>query len=179
MEPTFYSRPVVEVARDLIGCTVSHAGARGVIVETEAYHQSETACHAHVGLTPRTHILFGPPGRAYVYRSYGIHWCANLVCSRAGMGAAVLLRAMFPTGGVETIQKRRGEVRPWDLANGPGKLTAALGMTRAHDQQPMRASEVVVRSGIVVPDEEIRVTPRIGITKAVDWPLRYLWTRSS
>jgi DNA-3-methyladenine glycosylase len=177
----FFKRTAPEVAHDLLGAVlVSRVAGQivtGLISEVEAYLGLEDpASHAWRG---RRHAqnegLYRPAGWWYVYRSYGIHWCANLVCSGAGEGAAVLLRAMIPTGGVGTIQERRGDVRPRDLANGPGKLAAALGMTRAHDQQPMRASSVVVRAGDPIPDEQVRVTPRVGITRAVDWPLRFLW----
>ena len=128
MEPGFYARPVLEVARDLVGCTVSHAGATGVIVETEAYHDTEPACHAFVGLTPRTRVLFGPPGRAYVYRSYGIHALLNAVCEPEGVGAAVLIRALEPLEGIELMRARRGQERGEELCSGPGKLTQALGI---------------------------------------------------
>src|SRR5207302_10079866 len=107
----FYRRPVVEVARDLIGCVVWHAGCAGVIVETEAYHQSEPACHAFVGLTARTATLFGPPGNAYVYRSYGVHALLNAVCERQGVGAAVLIRALEPVERIELMRRRRGMER--------------------------------------------------------------------
>ena len=100
MKPSFYDRPVVEVARDLVGCVVTHQGASGVIVETEAYHESEPACHAYAGLTPRTATLFGPPGRAYVYRSYGVHAMLNAVSESEGVGAGVLIRALEPVDGV-------------------------------------------------------------------------------
>src|SRR5438876_5086060 len=103
----FYARPVLEVAPELIGCRVQHAGVRGVIVETEAYHESEPACHAFNGLTPRTRTLFGPPGRAYVYRSYGVHALLNAVCEPEGVGAAVLIRALAPLTGVEQMLARR------------------------------------------------------------------------
>ena len=108
MNPEFYARDVVTVARDLVGCTVSHGATTGMIVETEAYHDSEAACHAHVGVTPRTHILFGPPGRAYVYRSYGIHALLNAVCEPEGVGAAVLIRALEPLEGIDLMRERRG-----------------------------------------------------------------------
>ena len=106
----FYDRPVLEVARELIGCTVEHDGARGVIVETEAYHESEPACHAYAGLTPRTRTLFGEPGRAYVYRSYGIHALLNAVCEPEGVGAAVLIRALAPVAGIDRMAARRGHL---------------------------------------------------------------------
>ena len=123
---------MLEVARELIGCALVHDGVAGVIVETEAYHESEPACHAFIGLTPRTRTLLGPPGRAYVYRSYGIHALFNAVCEAEGVGAAVLIRALEPSTGVASMRARRG--RPAsrdgaraDLCSGPGKLTQALG----------------------------------------------------
>jgi DNA-3-methyladenine glycosylase len=178
---SFFQRAAPEVARDLIGAVIiSRVGGRevtGRISEAEAYlGREDPASHAWNG---RRHAqnegLYRPAGWWYVYLSYGVHWCANLVCSPAGMASAVLLRAMIPTGGIPVIQRRRGGVDPRQLSNGPGKLTVALGMTRAHDQQPMRISPVVVRQGDAVPESEVLVTPRIGITKAVDWPLRFLW----
>ena len=115
---SFYDRPVVEVARGLVGCVVSHDGCSGVIVETEAYHHSEPACHAFVGLTPRTSTLFGPPGRAYVYRSYGIHALLNAVAEPRGVGAAVLIRALAPMDGVELMRARRNlRIRPFGAAH--------------------------------------------------------------
>ncbi|CAA9506661.1 MAG: DNA-3-methyladenine glycosylase II, partial [uncultured Solirubrobacteraceae bacterium] len=118
----FYARPVLEVAHALIGCVVSHGDTAGVIVETEAYHESEPACHAFVGLTRRTRPLFGPPGRAYVYRSYGIHSLLNAVCEPAGVGAAVLIRALEPLHGLETMSARRATDDSSQLCSGPGKL---------------------------------------------------------
>jgi DNA-3-methyladenine glycosylase len=170
----FYARPVVEVARDLIGCVVSHAGASGAIVETEAYHHDEPACHAFVGLTPRTATLFGPPGRAYVYRSYGIHALLNAVCEPAGVGAAVLIRALEPLDGVASMRARRGAVPDGELCNGPGKLTQALGIELGENGTDLAAGPVRVLprpAGRPVP--ELIAGPRIGITKAVELPWRF------
>ncbi|MDP9136024.1 MAG: DNA-3-methyladenine glycosylase, partial [Actinomycetota bacterium] len=125
LEPSFYDRGVVDVAHDLLGCVVRHGDCAGRIVETEAYHHSEPACHAYVGLTPRTRVLFGPPGRAYVYRSYGIHSLLNAVCEPEGEGAAVLIRALEPIEGVDPMRERRGVESVRDLCSGPGKLTQA------------------------------------------------------
>ena len=178
---SFFRRAAPEVARDLLGAAlISRIGGRevtGLISEAEAYlGRDDPASHAWNG---RRHAqnegLYRPAGWWYVYLSYGVHWCANLVCSPGGAGSAVLLRAMIPVDGVPVIQRRRGPVSLRDLSNGPGKLTSALGMTRAHDQEPMRISEVVVRTAEPIPDEQVLVTPRIGITRAVDWPLRFLW----
>src|SRR3954447_5305574 len=123
---TFFARPVLDVARELIGWTVRHGDTAGVIVETEAYHMDEPACHAFVGVTPRTETLFGPPGVAYVYRSYGIHALLNIVCEPEGVGAAVLIRALEPTEGIELMRLRRRLDRVENLCSGPGKLTQAL-----------------------------------------------------
>jgi DNA-3-methyladenine glycosylase len=170
----FYERPVLEVARSLIGCTVEHAGTAGVIVETEAYHDSEPACHAFVGLTPRTRTLFGAPGRAYVYRSYGIHALLNAVCEPEGVGAAVLIRALEPFVGIETMRRRRGLTRAEDLCSGPGKLTQALGISLEENGSSLTSGPI--RIG---PRTDVWKTPavvsgtRIGITKAVDLRWRF------
>ena len=171
---SFYDRPVLEVAPDLIGCVVSHDGCAGVIVETEAYHDSEPACHAFVGLTPRTRTLFGPPGVAYVYRSYGIHACLNAVCERPGVGAAVLIRALEPLAGLELMRARRGMDDDTALCSGPGKLTQALGITLEHNGGDLQSGPVQMsarppgwRHPPIVPG------PRIGLTKAVELPWRF------
>jgi DNA-3-methyladenine glycosylase len=174
LDPAFYGRPVVEVARDLVGCTVSHGGATGVIVETEAYHQSEPACHAFVGLTARTSVLFGPPGRAYVYRSYGIHALLNAVCEPEGVGAAVLIRALEPLSGLEEMRARRGLSRVDDLCSGPGKLTQALGIELGENGTDLARGPV--RFGSPPPGwESPRIVSgvRIGITKAPELPWRF------
>ena len=170
----FYDRPVLEVARELIGCTVEHRGVAGVIVETEAYHESEPACHAFVGLTPRTSTLFGEPGRAYVYLSYGIHSLFNAVCEPEGVGAAVLIRALAPTVGIETMRSRRGQVRDRDLCSGPGKLTQALGISLAENGVDLSDGEIRIRprdEGWLEPD--VVEGTRIGITRAVDLRWRF------
>jgi DNA-3-methyladenine glycosylase len=174
LDATFYARPVLDVARDLLGCVVRHGPTAGVIVETEAYHDSEPACHAHIGLTARTHILFGPPGRAYVYRSYGIHALVNAVCEPEGVGAAVLIRALEPIEGVELMQERRGLTRVEDLCSGPGKLTQALDI-----ELDLNGSDLAtgpIRFEPAAPGwEEIDVVtgPRVGITKAAELPWRF------
>jgi DNA-3-methyladenine glycosylase len=175
----FYDRPVLEVARELIGCTVEYGGAGGVIVETEAYHESEPACHAFVGLTPRTRTLFGEPGRAYVYRSYGIHALLNAVCEPEGVGAAVLIRALAPLAGVEDMYARRGltgngVVRERDLCSGPGKLTQALGISLAANGTDLANGPVRIaprRSDWLEP--AVIEGTRIGITRAVELPWRF------
>lgn len=170
----FYARPVLEVARDLLGCVLSFGGGAGVIVETEAYHDSEAACHAHVGLTPRTHVLFGPPGRAYVYRSYGVHALFNAVAEAEGVGAAVLVRALAPTEGLEAMRARRGRDGLEELCSGPGKLTQALGMDLAQNATDLATGPVSITpppAGSEVP--EPLVGPRVGITRAVELPWRF------
>lgn len=160
---------MLEVARDLVGCAVVHGDTAGVIVETEAYHESEPACHAFVGLTPRTRVLFGPPGRSYVYFSYGIHSLLNAVCEPEGVGAAVLIRALRPTTGVERMAERRG--RSTGLCDGPGKLTQALGIGLT-DNDASLLGDGLVR---IEPGERLPVVagPRVGITKAAELPWRF------
>jgi len=170
----FYDRPVLEVAPDLVGCVVRHGDTAGVIVETEAYHRSEPASHAWAGLTARTEPLFGPPGIAYVYRSYGIHALLNAVCEPEGEGAAVLIRALEPLDGIEEMRARRGLHRPEELCSGPGKLTQALGV--GLDLNATSLLDGPIRFGPPVrerPAVEVVVGPRIGITKAVDLPWRF------
>ncbi len=170
----FYDRPVLEVARELIGCTVEHQGAAGVIVETEAYHDSEPACHAFVGLTPRTRTLFGEPGVAYVYRSYGVHALLNAVCEPPGVGAAVLIRALEPLRGIEAMRARRGVEREQDLCSGPGKLTQALGIDLSENDTSLSAGPVAIKPPQGRWREQLVVSgERIGITKAADLPWRF------
>jgi DNA-3-methyladenine glycosylase len=174
MKPAFYDRPVLEVARDLIGCVVTHDGCSGVIVETEAYHDSEPACHAFVGLTERTRVLFGPPGRAYVYRSYGIHACLNAVCERPGVGAAVLIRALEPLEGIELMSERRGLERIEDLCSGPGKLTQALGIELVDNGCDLNRGPVLIaRKPRAWRDAQVTTSRRIGITKAAELEWRF------
>ncbi len=174
LDAGFYDRPVLEVARELIGCTVEFGDGAGVIVETEAYHECEPACHAYVGLTPRTRTLFGPPGQAYVYRSYGVHALLNAVCEPEGVGAAVLIRALAPFRGIEQMRRRRGMEREHDLCSGPGKLTQALGIELSENDTDLATGPVVIRP----PTEDwrepaIAVGKRIGINRAVDLPWRF------
>jgi DNA-3-methyladenine glycosylase len=174
LPPGFYARPVVEVARDLVGCVVEHDGAAGVIVEAEAYHETEPACHAFAGLSPRTATLFGPPGHAYVYRSYGIHALLNAVTEGEGTGAAVLIRALEPLRGVEAMRSRRGLVGDQDLCSGPGKLTQALGIGLHHNGGHLTGGPVRMLAppdGRGLPD--VVAGRRIGITKAADLPWRF------
>ena len=173
LSPEFYDRPVLEVARELIGCTVEHGRAAGVIVETEAYHESEPACHAFAGLTPRTRTLFGEPGRAYVYRSYGIHALLNAVCEREGVGAAVLIRALSPVAGVDAMRARRGAAVS-DLCSGPGKLTQALGISLAENGSCLSTGPVVIRARPGAWRQPAIVSGvRVGITRAAELPWRF------
>jgi DNA-3-methyladenine glycosylase len=175
----FYARPVLQVARALIGCTVAYQGARGLIVETEAYHEQEPACHAFVGLTPRTRTLFDEPGRAYVYRSYGIHALLNAVCEPAGVAAAVLIRALQPLEGVAQMRARRGLTRDGrageaELCSGPGKLTQALGIDLSENGGDLCTGPITI--GPRPPelsDVRILVGTRVGITKAAELPWRF------
>jgi len=180
--PDFYDRPVLEVARELIGCTVAHAGSSGVIVETEAYHESEPACHAFVGFTARTSVLFGPPGLAYVYRSYGVHALLNAVCEPEGTGAAVLIRALAPLAGLERMRARRAArgMPALDgrtdagLCSGPGKLTQALGIELSENRSSLCSGPVRIRRDAHEAGELPIVSgPRVGITKAADLPWRF------
>ena len=177
---SFFRRPAEIVARDLLGATVistlGKATTAGIIVETEAYLGfDDPAAHAYRGRRhPGNLSLYQAPGTWYVYRSYGIHWCANLVCLGPGEGSAVLLRGITPAEGHLVMRKRRGGVRAEQLANGPGKLCQALGITRALDGQIMAGSRVRIHASRRAGRFEITTTPRIGITKASDWPLRFV-----
>ena len=170
----FYARSVHEVARDLIGCVVRHGETAGRIVETESYHMDEPACHAYAGLTERTRPLFGPPGRAYVYFSYGIHSLLNAVCEEDGIGAAVLIRALEPVDGIEEMRGRRGLQPATDLCSGPAKLTQALGIGLSLNDSSLLDGPIAVldrdpRAG----QPRVVVGERIGITKAADLPWRF------
>jgi DNA-3-methyladenine glycosylase len=170
----FYDRPVLEVARDLIGCVVRHEACAGVIVEAEAYHDSEPACHAFAGLTPRTATLFGPPGLAYVYRSYGVHDMLNAVTEPVGVGAAVLIRALEPIEGIELMRERRGLEPLRSLCSGPGKLTQALGIGLRHNGVDLDHGAVRIAGRLPAwRDVQVSVDTRIGITKAVELPWRF------
>ena len=175
MNPDFYDRPVLEVAPDLIGCVVAHGGASGVIVEAEAYHESEPAAHSYGGIRERTAKLFGPPGSAYVYRSYGIHTCLNAVCEPEGVGAAVLIRALEPLSGVDLMRERRGPVRDEDLCSGPGKLTQALGIGLDLSGTSLLGDGPITLDPRPADREAPTVLTgtRIGITKAADLRWRF------
>jgi DNA-3-methyladenine glycosylase len=171
---SFYDRPVLEVAPDLVGCVLHHGETAGVIVETEAYHESEEACHAYVGLTKRTSTLFGPPGVAYVYRSYGIHALVNAVCEPEGVGAAVLIRALEPDRGLALMRARRGLQAERMLCSGPGKLTQALDIELRHNQSDLISGPIVISQRPPEwRDVEIVADRRIGITRAAELPWRF------
>jgi DNA-3-methyladenine glycosylase len=163
---------VHEVAPDLVGVTFLCDSVGGVIVEVEAYDQEDPAAHGFGGRTERNASMFGPPGHAYVYRSYGIHWCVNFVCEQEGSASAVLIRALEPTEGVDVMRARRGVEGARALASGPGKLTQALGITGEHDGLPLDRPPFELRERAETP--EIARAPRIGITKAVEQPWRYV-----
>jgi DNA-3-methyladenine glycosylase len=174
MPEAFYARSVHEVAHDLVGCVVRHAGASGRIVETESYHQAEPACHAFVGLTPRTSTLFGPPGRAYVYRSYGIHALLNAVTEDDGVGAAVLIRALEPLEGTRLMRRRRGVDRPEELCSGPGKLTQALGIPLGLNGTSLVDGPIEIdRAPAEARPPRVVRGERVGITKAAELPWRF------
>lgn len=167
-----FEQPVLEVAPALLGWTLLVDGVGGIIVEVEAYRSDDPASHSYRGETRRNRAMFGPPGRLYVYRSYGTHWCANVVCEAEGVGAAVLLRALEPTHGLDSMRERRGVPDTRLLCSGPGRLTQALGITGALDGARLDRSPFRLR-----PPERPAVavtTPRIGITKAAEAPWRYV-----
>ncbi|MDP9054598.1 MAG: DNA-3-methyladenine glycosylase [Acidobacteriota bacterium] len=170
----FYNRATVEVARALLGTVLVHEETAGRIVETEAYlGGDDLASHSAAGITDRTRVIFGPPGHAYVYLSYGMHDCLNIVAEPRGTPGCVLIRALEPLTGLDIMRARRPRARSdRDLASGPGKLTRAMGITRLHSGADMTRGNLVVQTGeseIV----EVAVAPRIGITKCADWPLRF------
>jgi DNA-3-methyladenine glycosylase len=170
----FFDRSVHDVARDLIGCALLFEGVGGVIVETESYERDDPACHAYVGLTERTAPLFGPPGRAYVYLSYGVHSCLNFVCEPEGSAAAVLIRALEPRWGIEEMSRRRRRDRARELCSGPGKLTEALGIGLGMNRTPLDEPPFELRDR----DDGWRAVaiatgPRIGITRGAELPWRF------
>jgi DNA-3-methyladenine glycosylase len=167
----FFARPVHDVAPDLIGATLLVDGVGGRIVEVEAYDQDDPASHSFRGRTARTASMFGPPGNAYVYRSYGIHWCLNLVCAEDGRAEAALVRALEPTHGLEEMRERRGLEGARALCSGPGKLCQALGITRLHNGLPLDEPPFELHARESEP--RLVVGPRIGITRAVEQPWRY------
>lgn len=167
--PGFWTRHPATVAHDLIGWQVLVGGVGGRIVEIEAYHHEDPASHSHTGPTPRNAAMFGPPAHAYVYRSYGVHWCLNFVCGETP-GSGLLIRALEPTHGVELMAERRGRAELRALCSGPGKVCQALAVTRAHNALPLDRAPFALTPG---KGRGVVIGPRIGISKAVDVPWRF------
>jgi DNA-3-methyladenine glycosylase len=171
LKRAFFNRSVLAVAPDLIGVTLLVDGVGGIIVEVEAYHHTEPAAHSYRGMTLRNAVMFGPAGFVYVYRSYGIHWCVNFVCEKAGSASAVLIRALEPTHGIPAMRRRRGLHDERSLCSGPGKLTEALAITHAHNGLALDKPPMALYAPTAKPD--VVTGLRIGLTKAVDLPWRY------
>jgi DNA-3-methyladenine glycosylase len=171
LKRAFFASSVHEVAPELIGATLLVNGVGGVIVEVEAYHHTDPAAHSFRGPTPRNLVMFGPPGFAYVYRSYGIHWCVNFVCEKEGSASAVLIRALQPTHSLPAMRRRRGLQEERALCSGPGKLCEALCITVKHNALPLDQPPFALHARLGKP--EIVAGVRIGITKAADLPWRY------
>jgi DNA-3-methyladenine glycosylase len=169
----FFARSVHTVAPDLVGATLLFKGIGGVIVEVEAYHHTDPAAHSFRGRTERNAVMFGPPGFAYVYRSYGIHWCVNFVCEPEGSASAVLIRALEPTAGLPVMRRRRGLTDERLLCAGPGRLCEAIGITVAQNGRPLDAPPFELIARPHASKAEIFAGPRVGITKAADLPWRY------
>jgi DNA-3-methyladenine glycosylase len=176
----FFDRPAESVARDLLGgvliSTIGGEETVGRIVEAEAYigpHDPASHAAERIGRTARNASMFGPPGIAYVYRIYGLHWCLNVVTGPEGYPAAVLIRALEPLAGIETMRRRRRLRSDRELTSGPARLAEALGITGALDGHPLQEPPLVLAAGEPVPDEAVAVGPRIGVTRAADWPLRF------
>jgi DNA-3-methyladenine glycosylase len=169
----FFDRSVHAVAPELIGASLTVDAVGGVIVEVEAYHHTDPAAHSYGGRTERNSVMFGPPGAAYVYRSYGIHWCLNFVCEEEGSASAVLIRAIEPIVGIDTMRQRRGRDELRLLCSGPGKLCQALGITIAHNGFALDRPPFELRARRGDAPIEVAVGPRIGITKATEQPWRY------
>jgi DNA-3-methyladenine glycosylase len=176
----FYDRETEIVSRELLGCILEHdtpeGKSSGVIVETEAYlGEHDEACHAAVGRTARTAPLYGIPGTAYVYFIYGMYWCFNAVTREEGLPSAVLVRALEPLSGISLMERRRPRARSdRDLASGPGKLCAALGIAKSDNGLSLQRGPLVIREGRRYKDSDVAVTPRVGISKSIDWPLRWI-----
>ena len=168
---SFFARSVHKVAPELIGMSLMVNGVGGRIVEVEAYHHTDPAAHSYGGQTSRNAVMFGPPGFAYVYRSYGIHWCLNFVCEEEGSASAVLIRALEPTAGIPAMRRRRGLKQERMLCSGPGKLGQALAISRKQNGLPLDKPPFDLRAGTDEP--QVVTGPRIGITKAAEVPWRY------
>jgi DNA-3-methyladenine glycosylase len=170
---SFFDRSVHAVAPDLIGASLFVDGVGGTIVEVEAYHHTDPAAHSYGGRTPRNAVMFGPPGYAYVYRSYGIHWCLNFVCESEGSASAVLIRALEPATGLDAMRARRGVEDARALCSGPGKLCQALGITSAQNELALDRPPFELRARPAGVPVEVVAGPRVGITKAAELPWRY------
>lgn len=180
----FYRRPATVVAQELLGRILLHREPSGElvsgrIVETEAYDETDPAAHCYRGITPRNRPMFGPGGRVYVYRSYGIHWCLNVTCGPDAYGAAVLLRALEPLEGIATMRRRRSVHRDRDLARGPGRLTQAMGVDHTYNEHDLRSAPLWIATPKNYKPPFFVATPRIGIRLATDWPWRFLVTPCS
>jgi DNA-3-methyladenine glycosylase len=174
LDEGFFARSVHEVARDLIGCELLYGGVGGTIVETESYHRDDPACHAYGGPTPRSAILWGPPARAYVYFSYGIHSLLNAVAEPEGEAAAVLIRALEPRRGLAEMRRRRGRENARELCSGPGKLTEALGVGLDDNGRSLLEPPFELRGPVAKSEPvEVLTAPRIGISKAAELPWRF------
>jgi DNA-3-methyladenine glycosylase len=174
----FFDRSVHLVARELIGCRLFYDGCGGTIVEAESYERDDPACHAYVGLTPRTATLFGPPGRAYVYLSYGIHSLLNAVAEPEGSAAAVLIRALEPSAGIDRMRRRRGRRDPLELCSGPGKLTEALGIGLEDNDADLTRDPFLLLPPEPGLERRVVTGPRVGISKAVERPWRFCLAES-
>jgi DNA-3-methyladenine glycosylase len=180
LDERFFERSVHVVAPDLVGCSLRFGGVGGVIVETESYDRDDPACHAYVGRTPRSEVLFGPPARAYVYFSYGVHSLLNFVCEPEGSAAAVLIRALEPAWGIEEMKRRRGVQDRRLLCSGPGRLTEALGVGMERNRAPLREPPFELRGRTGAwRDVEVVATPRIGISVATERPWRFCAAESA
>lgn len=174
---SFYQKDTALVARELLGKIIVNLSggitAAGRIVETEAYLRDDPSCHAFRGMTPRNRVMFGPPGHAYIYFTYGMHYCFNVVTNVAGVGEAVLLRALEPLEGIDLMRERRGRDKITDLCSGPGKLVQAMGIGRELYGHDLTCEPLLILDGITPADKDVEVTTRVGIKVGVDLPLRF------
>lgn len=182
MANDFYAKGVVQLAKDLLGCELVHKSDQGttggIIVETEAYHQSDEASHSYRGRTNRTKVMFGPPGYVYVYFTYGRHWCFNITAETSGVGAAVLIRALEPTIGIDLMKMRRGKDSLYELCSGPSKLVQAMGITKSDYGKPIFSGKFQLHLKEESANLDIRSGPRIGVSKAKDRPWRF-WLKDN
>ncbi|MFZ5647207.1 MAG: DNA-3-methyladenine glycosylase [Bacillota bacterium] len=174
---SFYSRDTAQVARDLLGKVLVHQSPEGLaagrIVETESYMQGDPACHAYRGITPRNRAMFGPPGRVYIYFTYGMHYCFNVVTAAAGVGEAVLIRALEPLAGIDIMRARRGRENIRELCSGPARLVKAMGINPGMYGHDLTREPLVLVEGTDIPEEDVVVTTRVGITSGAELPLRF------